>query len=129
MKAIVKDILLGFGIFVIIMILEFLVTLPFGEPAAMDAGELGMFLNREFLLTAVPAAIVTYLFARFSEVQTIVSAYRRSITWTLMILVFYVIIAVGNDNVGPIFGSYGFYVLLAGIFAGPILYAKIERLE
>ena len=129
MKAIITDILLAFGIFVIIMILEFLVTLPFGAPTNLEVGELGAFLNREFLLTAVPAAIVTYLFARLSNGQTIVSAYRKSIIWTLMILAFYAIIAVGNDNVGPIFGSYGFYVLLAGIFAGPIIYAKMERLE
>lgn len=45
-----------------------------------------------------------------------------------MVLGLYTIIAVGNDNVGPVFGSYGFYLLLLGVFIGPSLYAKFKRL-
>jgi hypothetical protein len=61
-------------------------------------------------------------------VPTIVSAYRKSIIWTVVVLGLYTIIGVGNDNVGPIFGSYGFYLLLLGVFLGPILYAKFKKL-
>nr|WP_321292979.1 hypothetical protein [uncultured Trichococcus sp.] len=59
---------------------------------------------------------------------SIVSAYRKSSVWTAVVLGLYTIIAVGNDNVGPVFGSYGFYLLLLGVFIGPSLYAKFKRL-
>ncbi|CZQ88853.1 hypothetical protein [Trichococcus collinsii] len=127
MKAIIKDVLSGLLIFVLIMVLEFAVTLPFGEPGG-ESGGLAVYLNREFLLTAIPAAILTYMAAMVTKVPTIVSAYRKSIIWTTVVLGFYSIIAVGNDNVGPIFGSYGFYLLLLGVFLGPILYSKFKRL-
>ena len=128
MKAIIKDVLTGLLIFVLIMVLEFAVTLPFGDPGS-ESGELAAYLNREFLLTAIPAAILTYLAAMVTKVPTIVSAYRKSTIWTAVVLIFYTIIAVGNDNVGPIFGSYSFYLLLLGIFLGPILYAKFKRVS
>ena len=127
MKAIIKDILLGLLIFVLIMVLEFAVTLPFGEPGG-ESGDLAAYLNREFLLTAIPAAILTYTAAMVTKIPTIAIAYRKSIIWTAVVLVLYTIIAVGNDNVGPIFGSYAFYLLLLGVFLGPVLYAKIKRL-
>ncbi|MFY9902196.1 MAG: hypothetical protein WAK52_06270 [Trichococcus sp.] len=127
MKAIIKDVLSGLLIFVLIMVLEFAVTLPFGEPGN-ESGDLAVYLNREFLLTAIPAAILTYMAAMVTKVPTIVSAYRKSIIWTVVVLGLYTISAVGNDNVGPIFGSYGFYLLLLGVFIGPILYAKFKRL-
>jgi Fe2+ transport system protein B len=127
MKAIIKDVLSGLLIFVLIMVLEFAVTLPFGEPSN-ESGDLAVYLNREFLLTAIPAAILTYTAAMVTKVPTIVSAYRKSIIWTVVVLGLYTIIAVGNDNVGPIFGSYGFYLLLLGVFIGPILYAKFKKL-
>lgn len=127
MKAIIKDVLSGLLIFVLIMVLEFAVTLPFGEPG-VESGELAAYLNREFLLTAIPATILTYLAARVMKVTTLANAYRKSIIWTAVVLGLYTIIAVGNDNVGPIFGSYSFYLLLLGVFLGPILYAKFKRL-
>ena len=128
MKAIIKDVLSGLLIFVLIMVLEFAVTLPFGDPGN-ESGDLTAYLNREFLLTAIPAAILTYMAAMVTKVPTIVSAYRKSIIWTAVVLGLYTIIALGNDNVGPIFGSYAFYLLLLGVFIGPILYAKFKRLS
>ncbi len=67
--------------------------------------------------------------AMVTKVPTIVSAYRKSIIWTAVVLGLYAIIAVGNDNIGPIFGSYAFYLLLLGVFLGPVLYAKFKRLS
>ena len=128
MKAIIKDVLSGLLIFVLIMVLEFAVTLPFGEPGG-GSGDLAAYLNREFLLTAIPAAILTYTAAMVTKIPTIYSAYRKSIIWTAVVLGLYTIIAVGNDNLGPIFGSYGFYLLLLGVFLGPVLYAKFKRLS
>jgi len=128
LKAIIKDILSGALIFILIMLFEFAVTLPFGEPG-VESGELSIYLNREFLLTAIPAAILTYMAAMVTKVPTLVSAYRKGFIWTTVVLGLYTIIAVGNDNVGPIFGSYGFYVLLAGVFIGPVLYTKLKKLS
>lgn len=127
MKVLIKEILSGLLIFVLIMVLEFAVTLPFGEPGG-ESGDFVGRLNQEFLLTAIPAAILTYMAAMVMKVPTVVSAYRKSIIWTAVVLGLYTIIAVGNDNVGPIFGSYGFYLLLLGVFIGPILYAKFKSL-
>ena len=80
MKAIIQDVLTGLLIFVLYG-LEFAVTLPFGEPGG-ESGDLAAYLNREFLLTAIPAAILTYTAAMVTKVPTIVSAYRKSSIWT-----------------------------------------------
>ncbi len=46
-----------------------------------------------------------------------------------MLVLYYVLIGLGNENLLDIFRTIGIYVLLACAFAGPIIYAKIRHLE
>jgi len=65
MKIITKDALFGLLIIIVITILEFIVTIPFGEPAQEFTSEVwAKFINRELLLTALPAALTNNLFSQ-----------------------------------------------------------------
>lgn len=129
MRRIVKDFLFGLLIVIIITIFEFIVTLPFGEPWELSPEVYLYFINRELLLTALPAALITFIFTRLLRTERKSDALRRGIIWTIIIFLYYLIIGIGNDNFGIIFSTIGIYVLLVCAFLGPILYAKIKHLE
>jgi hypothetical protein len=109
MKKIVKDILVGFLIVVVITLCEFLVTIPFGLPDLYTRAEFIEFMSREFLLTSLPALFVTYGFAWLLKTKTLKEAIQRSFIWTALVLINFVIIGLGNNNITEIFGSYGIF--------------------
>ncbi len=123
MKTILKDIAFGILIIILITLAEFIVTLPFGTPGDVDSAGLAMIINRELLLTALPAGLITVAFAHLLKTDTRQAAVRRSNIWMLMILLNYLIIGIGNQNLEEIFGSAGIYALLACAFAGPLVYS------
>jgi hypothetical protein len=128
MNKILKDFLFGILILICITILEFIITLPLGEPN----GEFSMeayayFINRELLLTAIPAGLITFIFAWFLKTNTTGVALRRSIIWTSVIFLHFLLLGIGNDNLPEIFGSVGIYLLLVCAFAGPLLCTKIRH--
>ena len=55
MEKIVKDILFGFLVVIVITLCEFIVTIPFGLPDMYNQTEYIEYMNREFLLTTLPA--------------------------------------------------------------------------
>ncbi len=128
MKALVKDVLFGVVIFVVVMIMEFLVTLPFGtqDVWALPQAEYRQYLNLESLLTAIPAGLVTYLFARWQKPDQ-KAGWRKAWTWMLVTFVMYFAIGIGNGNLEDIFGVLGIYVLLAFMFAGPLVYVLFNQ--
>lgn len=129
MNKTVKDILFGFVVLLVIILLEFIVTIPFGTAGEqMSSAEFSALMNREFMLTAIPAAAVTYIFTAVRKTRTRAEAFQHSVVWTLMIFLMYFLMGVGNNNLGEIFSTMGIYVLLAAAFAGPILYAKMNHL-
>ena len=121
--------LLKILIVIIITILELLVTLPFGRPGELDSKEYSQFVNRELLLTTLPAFVVTFLFAWLLKTRGMSGAIRRSSIWTIIILINYLLIGIGNNNITIIFSTLGIYMLLLGAFLGPMGYAKIKHLE
>jgi hypothetical protein len=127
MKKIIKDILFGFLIIVIVTILEFLVTLPFAEPWELNNEGYQTYINRELLLTALPAAVTAFILARLLRTVKISDAVRRGIIWMCFMGAFYAAVGIGNGNFNRIFGSAGIYVLMAGIFSGPFVYSLIKR--
>ena len=129
MKKILLDILFGILTIISVTVLEFLVTLPFGEPTNLSSEGYSSFMNREFLLTALPAGIVTFMFTWLLKTKLKSDSLRRSAIWTAMLALYYVLIGFGNDNFLEIFSTFGVYILLVFAFAGPIIYAKIKRLE
>jgi len=130
MKSIVKDVLFGVLIVIVITLLEFLVTIPFGLPAeGMNQDEYGQFISRELLITAIPAFFTTFVFAFLLKTKTKAEAIQKAVFWASILCVNYFIIGLGNDNLGLIFGTIGVYVLLVCAFAGPIVYAKVKHLK
>lgn len=124
-----RDFLFGLIVFIVIMLCEFTVTLPFGDPWELSPKNYSQFINKEFLCTALPAGIVTFLFAALLKTKSKAEALKRSGLWTAMIGFLYLIIGIGNDNYRVLFGNAGMYILLACAFAGPNLYAKIKHLK
>lgn len=128
MNKTIKDILFGFVVLLTIILMEFIVTIPFGLTGEeMTSAEFSAIMNREFLLTAIPAAVVTFIFAAVRKTRTQAEALQRSIIWTLMVFLMYFLMGMGNNNLGEIFSTPGIYVLLAATFAGPLIYARINH--
>lgn len=127
MKKMVKDVLYGFLVVIVITLCEFIVTIPFGLPDMVNQVDYIEFMNREFLLTALPALFVTYGFAWMLKTKIMNEAMQRSIIWTLLVLLNFVMIGLGNNNISEIFKTFGIYVLLIGTFIGPILYIRLIR--
>ena len=126
MKKIVMDILYGFLVVIVITLCEFIVTIPFGLPVINNQADYIEFMNREFLLTALPALFVAYGFAWILKTKTMKEAMQRSIIWTLLVLLNFVIIGLGNNNLSEIFSTFGIFILLIGTFIGPILYVRLN---
>jgi hypothetical protein len=128
MKKILTDVLFGILTVLFVTIFEFLVTLPFGEAAKPDSANYSSMINRELLLTALPAAIVTFFLTWLFMTKSESDSFRRATAGTLMLALWYLVIGIGNENLAEIFTTIGVYVLLACVFAGPIIYAKIKHL-
>ena len=127
MKSIVKDVLFGILIIVVITLLEFVVTIPFGLPAeGITRDEWARFISRELLITAIPAFVTTFVFAVLLKTKTKAEAIQRAIFWTSILLINYFIMGLGNDNLDLIFGTMGIYALLLCAFAGPIVYIAMQ---
>ena len=128
MKKILLDILFGLFAVIIVTIFEFLVTLPFGDPGNLSSDGYSSFINRELLLTALPAVLTTFFLTRLLKTKSMSDALRRAIVWTIILTLSFILIGIGNENLLEIFVTPGIYVLLACAFAGPIVYAKIKHL-
>ncbi|MDS0527766.1 hypothetical protein NNC19_18915 [Clostridium sp. SHJSY1] len=124
MLKIAKDILFGILINISITIIEFIITLPFGEPGNFTKEGYTYFISRELLLTSLPVVLLTYMFTWILKTKSKSEALRRSIIWTIIIFLNYLLIGIGNKNLGEIFGGIGVYVLLISSFVGPIIYSK-----
>lgn len=129
MKQIMIDILFGIFTIIVVTIFEFLVTLPFGNPGELSKEGYSYLVNREFLLTALPAAVVTFMFAWLLKTKHKSDSIRRAFIWTIMVALYYVLIGLGNNNLQELFITIGIYVMLVCTFAGPIIYAKIKHLR
>lgn len=129
MKTIIKDILFGLLIIVVTLIFEFVVTIPFTE-VADDANRArwAFLINRELLLTALPAALITFAFTRLLKTSRRSDAWRRGIIWTSVLALYYFLISLGNQSFDLMFGNIGVYILLVCALAGPIVFALIKRL-
>ena len=127
-KNVLINILLGVAVIVVVTILEFLITLPFGDPGEPGSGNYSSYINRELLLTALPAGITTCLLTWILKVKSKKDLIAKSIIWTTMLSLYFALIGLGNSNFSDIFRTVGVYVLLSFSFIGPIAYGKVKRL-
>ena len=124
LKKIGIDVLLGFLVILLVMIAEMLVTLAFSTGGEVEI--YSSLLNLELGLSALPAFLITmFLAARLKSVE-FDEALRRSVIWAGMLLLFYVVIGLGNGTFSPIFSGFGIYMLLACAFLGPFFWWRIR---
>ena len=113
------DIGLGFLLFLLVMIVEFLVTLPFGTP---DQGmsQLRGDLNREFLLTAAPALVLSALVALAAHTRSTGRGLSRGLTWLVVIGALYLAIGLGKATT-VMFATVGMWLTLVAVVGGAVL--------
>lgn len=130
MKKAIKDLLFGVLIIVITLIFEFIVTLPFTEMASeSDRARWAFLISRELLLTALPAALITFTFAWLLKTKSKKDALRRGIIWTCVLTLYYILISIGNGTFDLMFSTIGVYVLLICAFSGTVIYSIFKRLQ
>lgn len=130
MKKVIKDLLFGVLIIVVILIFEFIVTIPFTEVASeSDRVRWAFLINRELLMTALPAALITYTFTWLLKTKSRKDALRRGIIWTCILALYYILISFGNGSFDLMFGNIGVYALLVCAFSGTMIYSVIKRLR
>lgn len=129
MKRRLLDILFGIIIVIVVTALEFAVTLPFGAPEVSGFADYASLISMELLLTALPAALTTFIFAWLLKTRSRSDAVLRSAIWTAALALYYFLIGIGNGNLREIFGTPGVYALLICAFAGPLVFALIKRLK
>ncbi|ADL50225.1 hypothetical protein [Clostridium cellulovorans] len=127
MKKILKDFLFGLLLMFNITICKFLVTLPFEMPMDFTNENYSYVINREFLVTSLPALVITLIYTRLLKTKTKADALRKSIIWTIVVILNYSLIGIGNDNFKIIFGGWGIYSLIASVFIAPILSLYIRK--
>jgi hypothetical protein len=128
MKLMLKDVLFGVLVFAAVMVCEFIVTLPFGEIAyESDRAEWAMLINREFLVTALPAALIAFASSFLLKTKSRKEAIRRGTIWVGVFVLLYILIGIGNHDLDLIFGTAGVYVVLACVFSGPVLYVVMTH--
>lgn len=128
MKVIIRDVLFGILLMVLVMAAEVLVTVPLGPQGYEEADEDGKaaILNLELILTAMPAAVISFMLAFLLKTKERAEALRRGAVWALVVFLLYALIGAMNGNFGRIFSTYGIYLLLACVFVGPLLSAMIR---
>lgn len=130
MKQTIKTILTGLAIFAAIMAVEYLVTLPFGDVSQVDwSQEWANMINLEFLLIAPFAGAIAYVVAGLTKTTSGSAALVKGLVWGGEVGLSYLAIAIGNRNLGPIFGQFGIYILLWAVVAGPLFYARVKKLS
>lgn len=117
-KRVFLDIVLGVLLFVLVLIVEFVVTLPFGGPPP-ESGDLRGFLNHEFLLTAAPVLLLAGLLGLVVHTRSIREGLRRGLIWMAVIAAIYLVIGLGNATT-VMFATPGMWLTLAAVAAGAV---------
>ena len=112
---------MGLLLFIALMIAELLVTLPLKSPGSEVDDAIRQFLTWEFLLSALPALLLSYAAARIMRLKKRSDLLMAAFIWTAIHVLLMLLIAVGNDRMSLIFGHFAFYVRLAAFFVGPLL--------
>ncbi len=116
-------------LYIILLIVELVLTLPFGMSTDPSDAELKTALFWEFLITAIPAGVLTYFAAMSLNLGTFKDILIHSAVWTAFyVAINFILSAFVNHNFEIIFGTFSFYVLIVLFFFGPIVYGRVKHL-
>lgn len=136
MRKIIKDFFAGVLIFIIWSVLAFAIYLLFAklfnDPAIENVRFSGLLKDHSMwlslFLTLFAAALIPFLFAWLFKTKTKNDSLKRSIMWSLVLVIWYLLIGLMNGTAVDIFTSYYFYFVLVSYFSGPLIYAIYRKL-
>ncbi|WP_211653522.1 hypothetical protein [Planococcus alpniumensis] len=127
----VKDLLFGLGLYALITVVGLLVTM------ATSSGSDTLLLNDEvrgdmatstLLWMVVPAFLLSLGLAALRRIRMKNAALRISIVWALLLLFLYLVAALWSGIFTVLIASVSFYLFLAAVFLGPIVYSFLKKL-
>ncbi|KYG58323.1 hypothetical protein [Planococcus maritimus] len=127
----VKDMLFGLGLYALITVVGLLVTM------AISAGSDTLLLNDEvrgnmatntLLWMIVPAFLLSLGLAALRRIRMKNAALRVSIVWATLLLFLYLVAGLWSGIFTILVASVSFYLFLAAVFLGPIVYAFLKKL-
>lgn|GEM_PF-5063649 len=127
----VKDLLFGLGLYALITVVGLLVTM------ATSGGSDTLLLNDEvrgdmatstLLWMVVPAFLLSLGLAALRRIRMKNAALRISIVWALLLLFLYLVAALWSGIFTVLIASVSFYLFLAAVFLGPIVYSFLKKL-
>lgn len=127
MKDIAKNAAVAILVTVLIVIAEFLVTLPFGEPEFTVPESYRHYVNLEYLLTAIPAFFISAGISRLMKTVSKRDSLRRGLTWAAVLALTDTVIGIGNENFFILFGTFGIYLKYICTAAGPALFQYLRK--
>ena len=133
MKKVLADAGFGLLVSIVLAVCQILVAFLFEDPFSSNVAPEAT-TNYEMLICAVLAIPVSMMFAWLSRTKSSADALRKSVVWTLMLAFVNLVMGIidmsdFNGTFTFAFGSlrfWGFYPLLAGVFSGPLLYARFK---
>lgn len=128
---IIKYVLLGLVLVFLNQIIMLLFSLLLG---AFSSGnetteELVRMVTLNSAATALPMAALTFLLAWMLKIKSMAEAFRTGGIWALVLVIFYILIGLGNNTIEIILRSPAIYLMFLVTFAGPVLFGKLKRLE
>lgn len=127
----VKDFLFGLGLYALITLFGVLVSMLFGgntDNLLLNDDVRGEMAARTLLWMAIPAFLLSLGLAWLRRIRMKNAALRISIVWTGLLLVLYLIAALGSGIFTVLVASGSFYLFLTAVFLGPIVYSFIKKL-
>lgn len=127
----VKDLLFGLGLYALITVVGLFVTM------ATSGGSDALLLNDEvrgdmatntLMWMIVPAFLLSLGLATLRRIRMKNAALRISIVWALLLLFLYSVAALWSGIFTVLIASVSFYLFLAAVFLGPIVYSFLKKL-
>jgi hypothetical protein len=79
-------------------------------------------------LAALPLGLISFFCALLNRTASRKEALLSGSVWTACLLVMFTLIGLGNQTLDVVFLAPGMYALFAGVFLGPIAYARFSKL-
>lgn len=127
-KNIIFDVLAGLVIITVITLTVLITSMICTSMQSnMDARKHYVFA--ELMICVLPAGFASYLAAKLLGTDSRQQGLRRSIIWTVMVLLSFVLTSTLNSSFDIIFTTAAVYVLLVSVFTGPMIYVLMRHLN
>ncbi|ALS74766.1 hypothetical protein AUC31_05805 [Planococcus rifietoensis] len=127
----VKDLLFGLGLYALITVVGLLVTMVTSgssDTLLLNDDVRGDMATSTLMWMVVPAFLLSLGLAALRRIRMKNAALRISIVWALLLLFLYLVAALWSGIFTVLIASVSFYLFLAAVFLGPIVYSFLKKL-